>query len=249
MEEVKQCHRNLIVAFYDYKKAYDKVHHDWMLHVYEWITTPKEVIELIYQLMSKWKTRLEIWNEGDTVTSRWIEILSGFLQGDSYSPVGFCISEIPLCKLLKQSKGYRMREPRNRNVSKTHSLFVDDLKQYQESRKVLKHVKETIVQASHDNGACYGVSKCAEVVFEHRKMVRGEGLPVFDERMKTMDPDKNEIYKFLGVEQVDGIKTKVVFERVKSKVEKRFKLPVNTELNDTNLISAINLNAIPVDTI
>ena len=34
MEEVKTQHRNLAVAFYDYKKAYDKVHHDWMLRVY-----------------------------------------------------------------------------------------------------------------------------------------------------------------------------------------------------------------------
>ena len=31
MEEVKTQHKNLAVAFYDYKKAYDKVHHDWML--------------------------------------------------------------------------------------------------------------------------------------------------------------------------------------------------------------------------
>ena len=28
MEEVKQYYRNLAVAFYDYKKAYDKVHHN-----------------------------------------------------------------------------------------------------------------------------------------------------------------------------------------------------------------------------
>ena len=28
MEEVKQYHRNLAVAFYDYKTACDKVHHD-----------------------------------------------------------------------------------------------------------------------------------------------------------------------------------------------------------------------------
>ena len=35
MEEVKQYQRNLAVAFYDYKKAYDKVHHDWMLRVYK----------------------------------------------------------------------------------------------------------------------------------------------------------------------------------------------------------------------
>ena len=35
MEEVEQYHINLAVAFYDYKKAYEKVHHDWILRVYE----------------------------------------------------------------------------------------------------------------------------------------------------------------------------------------------------------------------
>ena len=248
MEEVNRCYKNLVVAFYDYKKVYDKVQHDWMLRVYEWIGIPKKVLELIYQLMSKWKTILEIWNEGEKVTSRWIEILFGFLQGDSYSTVGFCISKIPVCKLLQRSKGYRMGEPSNRNVNKTHSLFVDDLKQYQENDKVLKDVNEVIVQASHDTEACFGVSKCAEIVFKHEMMVRGERLPVLEKWMGTMDPVENEIYKFLGVEQADGIKTKVVFERVKSKVEKRIKMLVNTELNDTNLISAINVKAIPVTT-
>ena len=34
IEEVKTQHRNLAVAFYDYKGAYDKVQHDWMLRVY-----------------------------------------------------------------------------------------------------------------------------------------------------------------------------------------------------------------------
>ena len=170
--------------------------------------------------MSKWKTRLEIWNEGEKVTSRWIEIQFGFLQGDSYSPVGFCITEIPVCKLLQQSKGYRRGEPGNRDVSRTHSLFVDDLKQYQENHKALKDVNEIIVQASHDTGACYGVSKCAEIVFERGKMVKGEGLPVLNERIETMDLDENEIYKFLSIEQADGIKTKVVFERVKREVGK-----------------------------
>ena len=30
MEDVKQYHRNLAVALYACKKAYDKVHHDWI---------------------------------------------------------------------------------------------------------------------------------------------------------------------------------------------------------------------------
>ena len=90
------------------------------------------------------------------------------------------------------------------------------------------------------------MSKSAELVFEQRKMVRGEGLPVLDKWMETIDPDENEMYKLLGVEQTDRIKSKVVFERVKSKVEKRVKMLVNTQFNDRNLFSAINIKIIPV---
>ena len=92
-----------------------------------------------------------------------------------------------------------MGEPGNCIVKMTHSLFNDDLKVYQESHNALKNVYEIIVQTSHDNGSCYGVSRCAEIIFKHGKMVRGEGLQVLQERMKTMDPDENEIYKFLGI--------------------------------------------------
>ena len=86
-----------------------------------------------------------------------------------------------------------MGEPGNRIVKRTHSLFVSDLKVYQESHNVLKNVNEIIVQASHSTGACYGVLKCAEIIFERGKMVIGEGPQVLEERMKTMDPDENEM--------------------------------------------------------
>ena len=139
-----------------------------------------------------------------------------------------------------------MGELSNCIKKRTHSIFVDDLKVYQESHNVLKNVNEIIVQASHDTRACYGVSKCAEIIFEHGKMVRGENLQVLEERMKTMDPVENEVYKFLRIEQADGIRTKMVFERVKEKVSKRVKMIANTELNDANPIKAINMKIIPV---
>ena len=62
-------------------------------------------------------------------------------------------------------------------------------------RSTLKEINEVIVQASLDTGACYGVSKCAEIVFERGKMVKGEGLQVLQERMKTLDPDQEQMYK------------------------------------------------------
>ena len=122
-----------------------------------------------------------------------------------------------------------MGPPGSKDVSRTHKLFVDDLKVYQEIHEILRDVNEVIVQASHDTGACYGASKCAEITFERGKMVRGEGLEVLEERMKTTDLDENEIYKFLAIEQADRIETKKVFERVKGEVNKRVKMLTNIE--------------------
>ena len=246
MEEVRSYHRNLAVAYYDYKKAYDKVHHDWMLKVFNWMGIPKNVTTLLKALMVKWKTRLEIWNDGQKQVSRWIQIVCGFLQGDNYSPVGFCLTEVPVGKLHKASNGYKMGRPGKRNIKRIHSLFIDDLKTYQENHKMLQIVNETVVQVSNDTGACYGVSKCAEIIFERGQMVKGEGLEVLHERMKTIDPDENVTYKFLGIEQADGIKTNEVFERIKTEVENRLELLIKTELNEKNLMKAINSKVIPV---
>ena len=60
-----------------------------------------------------------------------------------------------------------------------------------------------IVKASMDTGACYEVRKCSEIIFRKGKMIKGEGLAVLEEKMDALDPNKNEIYKFLGCNQAD----------------------------------------------
>ena len=69
-------------------------------------------------------------------------------------------------------------------------------------------------------------------------------MQVLEERVESMDPEENEIYKFLGIEQADGIKTKRVYERVKHEVTKRVRMLINTEFNDINLVRAINAKVI-----
>ena len=75
-------------------------------------------------------------------------------------------------------------------------------------------------------------------------MVKGEGLEVLEERVIAMDPDVNDIYKFLGIEQADGIKTKKVSELVKAEVRKRVSMLINTELNDAKSVLVINAKVI-----
>lgn len=246
MDEVREQHRNLAVAYYDYQKAYDMVRHDWILKVYGWMGVPENVCRLVENLMKKWMIKLEIRVDGEKRMSRWINIRTGFLQGDSYSPVGFCLSEVPVMMMLRETKGYRMGPSGNREVVRTHSLFVDDLKVYQENHERLAIANEIIVQASHDTGACYGVKKCAEIVFERGKMVKSEGLDILEERMKALDPETSETYKFLGCEQGKKIDKEKVLERVSLEVQERMESLVQMELYDKNLVKAINCRVVPV---
>ena len=133
MDEVRNQQRNLAASFYDYQKAYDMVSHDWMTRVYQWMEVPEKVVNVIIKLMEGWKTRLEVTEDGKVLTSRKINIRKGFLQGDSHSPVGFCLMEVPISMLIKETDGYTMRQRDEERVKRTHSLYIDDLKIYQES--------------------------------------------------------------------------------------------------------------------
>ena len=133
-----------------------------------------------------------------------------------------------------------------RNVSRGHILFVDDLKVYQGSHDLLKEINETIVQARIDTSASYGISMSAEIVFKRGRIVEGKGLHVLQERMEPLDPTQDEMYRFLVVEQSNGIKAKNVYKRVKEEVRSRMRILLTSELNYEHLIQAINSKVIPV---
>ena len=76
-------------------------------------------------------------------------------------------------------------------LKRTHSLFVDDLKIYQENHQKLRIMNEMIVKASMDTGGCYGVKKCAEIVFRRCTMIKGGGLTVLEDKIEALDPNKN----------------------------------------------------------
>ena len=118
---------------------------------------------------------------------------------------------------------------------------------YQENHQKLEVVNEIIVKASMDTGACYGVKKCAEIIFKKGKIVKGIGLALLEERMKALlDPHRNENYRFLGCEQADKINVKRVIGRVKNEIMRRLDHLMSLHLNDQSLMNAINCRVIPV---
>ena len=60
-----------------------------------------------------------------------------------------------------------------------------------------------------------------------------------------MNPDNNESFKILGIEQADGININEVYNRVKEEIS-RTNIITRTELNYENLVKSINTNVIPI---
>ena len=74
-------------------------------------------------------------------------------------------------------------------------------------------------------------------------MVEAEGLQVLNGKMKTIEHNENEIYKFLGVEQADGINIKEVSHRAKKvyiiveKFSKKMNIITKTKLNNKDVVT------------
>ena len=76
-----------------------------------------------------------------------INIEKGFLQGDSYAVVGFCLTEVPVSMLIKEvpvsmlieeTDGYTKGQGNEERVRGTHCIFIDDLKIYEERHQKLE---------------------------------------------------------------------------------------------------------------
>ena len=82
---------------------------------------PDKVVNVIVKLTEGWKTRLEVTEDGKVLTNRKINIRKGFLQGDSYSPVGLCLTEILISMLIEEMDRYTMGQRDKESVKRTHS--------------------------------------------------------------------------------------------------------------------------------
>jgi hypothetical protein len=242
-EESKEYQRNLAVAYYDYEKAYDSTPHSWQIRCFKMCQIDEKVIHILEQLHRIWKTRLELWKEGKIVKSEPIKFKCGFFQGDSFSPVGFCITEIPLSVMLEKMPGYMMGEQNLRNTKINRFYFIDDLKVVQGSEADLQRANSIIGKVSTAMGMKFGVNKCAEIVYKRGKMVKGEGLELKEGSVKALNPEEDEYYTFLGIEEGDGQMDTLVKKRVTDKCFALASKLCSMELYERNFVKAINSKA------
>ena len=97
--------KNLAMAWFDYKKAYDMVPQSWIINCLKMYKISNEVIKFIEKTM-------KTWGVGLTAGGRSLaeaKIQRGIFQGDTLSPLIFLIAMMPLNTILRKcTTGYKL---------------------------------------------------------------------------------------------------------------------------------------------
>ena len=91
----------------------------------------------------------------------------------------------------------------------------------------------------------FGLDKSAKASFRTGKKVSGEGIPLNDNQV-IQDLDQAETYKYLGMEEGEGVQHYKMKVKNRKEYKRRIKLVLKSELNARNKIAAISTLAVPV---
>ena len=166
MENCQKNHRNLSMAWIDYRKSFDRVPHGWILRVLDIFKLSPTIISFLQHNMRLWNTNLGLTRADGTTNTDSLRIKCGIFQGDSLSPLLFCISLIPsLIELNNAGYGYQLM-----GKSIIHLFYMDDLKLFARNDSELTGLLDTVKHFSDDIGMQFGLDKCAKATFQKEKL-------------------------------------------------------------------------------
>jgi len=183
--------------------------------------------------MEKRNTRLILKTKQEVMQSQPIQIRRGIFQGESLSPLLFCIAFIPLTNEMNRADiGYQVHGT-ERKIS--HLIFMDEFKLLGRNEKDLKNemeIVQIISKVVHMNFVLEIFPRiCLKRGSVQRKMHVGS---IFEKKIKELAPRK--AYKYLGTEESFDIQHKNEDEKLKNEYMRRLRLVLGTGLSAKNKI-------------
>ena len=246
LDEVKQHRRNIFMMWFDYKKAFDSVSHEWLIEALKLAKVPQDLLFAITNLTRKWSTVLHMPTEQGTASSGTIHFKTGILQGDCLSLLLFILCVNPLSFLLsRSSEGYKIGQPGMRTTRITHLLFVDDLKTFSCNMADALNQLRIITKFSQSIGMKFGMDKCAYINIErgHRKSL---GKSIVLNGIDIRELQEGETYKYLGLDEDISYKGHLNKTRLIKEYFSRVRKIWKSQLTARNKVIAHNTFAIPV---
>lgn len=249
-----QKQRPISVAWIDYAKAFDSVPHSYIRWILEVMQVPVQLRTFLNNIMIQWRVKYEVKSPGGkTECSNYLGIRSGVLQGDSFSPLLFCLAMVPISHAINSVGGaYTTASGKLKGLqtSLSHLFYMDDLKLYASSPDNLTKQIRTVTSISKDINMKLNVKKCAVAHFTPKRMV--------DERIlkdsntsaeRNIDfpmLDGEAVYKYLGIEQKLGVKEAEAWDRAEAKCCLIARKLWDSDLTFRQKVNSYNTTIIPV---
>ncbi len=205
------------------------------------IRAPKLVRRTVRKLIPMWATDILAQTEDGTAKLP-VAFERGLFQGDSLSPLLFCLSVAPLSWEMRKRKGFKSIHGPH---PITHLMFVDDLKLYEESREELEESIRKAEEVSELVGMRLGLKKCA-VAHATAGRVVGGGPAKLDSGAVIAKIAGEETYRYLGIPQLLLPDSEKAREKVKKEYLGRVRATWATNLNGRDKARMHNTWAVAV---
>jgi hypothetical protein len=164
--------------------------HSWIIKSLELIGINNKVILFVKKVMPHWRTHTCLHAKQNLIKTEDIKIECGIFQGDSLSPMLFCMCLIPLTEQLNRlNTGY---EEHTTKKKISHLLYMDDLKLIAKSEEKLQRQIHTVKTFSDDIHMEFVRENCAKVTFKRGKLISSQNLLIDNNReIQELEQGKN----------------------------------------------------------
>ena len=242
-EEVRLYKRNIFMVWTDVKKAYDSIQQRYIIRILVLLEVPEWIINFIKQAMKSWRTKLQMIIKDGMVVTDVIKIVFGKFQGDSLSPLLFCLSYLMVSVILRKKRlGYIPGPPGKRNVHhmKSHFIFMDDFKGLTSTESSLKAIIDISTEILEEIGLEIGLDKCAVLKVNKGKIIQMDGIDLSVGGI-IQSVDINSSYSYLGIMELLDPCHSDVKEEIISKMTKVANIVWGSELDEKNKVDAHNM--------
>jgi hypothetical protein len=91
----------------------------------------------------------------------------------------------------------------------------------------------------------FGLEKYAKVTFKRGKLISSQNL-VIDHNREIQELEQGKTYRYLGIEESEGIQHQQMKDRLNQEYNKRLRMILNSDLNARNKFTAIGALTVPV---
>ncbi|KAK6035430.1 reverse transcriptase [Cooperia oncophora] len=215
VKDAERHNKELHMLWVDMTKAYDSLCHGAISWGIKQWGVPSDVRRLLSTIMSLQTVRYCGYSNGRQVRSRPLQIRNGLMQGDTLSPLLFCLTIAPLSAWIQAHvKPYQTKTgsgPRSDGALQVnHVFYMDDLKVFTPDWESLMVARKGIQRVAGRLGLEMNMSKCAIRSLNSEDMGRDRadevgGIPILG---------GTEVYKYLGAEQTGLICFEDLWHRV-----------------------------------